>query len=164
MLDFPRWKQAFYWLVAAVAMIAALPTLASLANVRWPSSLPSPMINLGLDLAGGSHNLLEANPDQVRRQKLETMEEDVRNRLKHAELQIRIGDISTKDGNINFLLRCMQLAVDCRQMLRDRKYRWAGAPCHHMRMHTHTHVPLCVVCTHTFTMCSAKTCCCPRRP
>ncbi len=104
MLDFPRWKQVFYWALTAVFMIGALPSLASLANVQWPKMLPAPMINLGLDLAGGSHILLEANPDQVRRQRLDGMEEDVRNRLKQAQPQIRIGDISSKDGTISFLL------------------------------------------------------------
>ena len=104
MLDFPRWKQVFYWLITAVAMAASLPSLATLGNMDWPSYLPSPKINLGLDLAGGSHILLEANPDQVRRLKLDTMDEDVRNRLRRAEPQIRIGDISTKDGSVNFLL------------------------------------------------------------
>ena len=104
MLDFPRWKQIFYWLIALVAMASAIPSLASLAGVDLPGGKSLPRINLGLDLAGGSHILLEANPDQVRRQKLETMDEDVRNRMRLATPQIRIGDVSTKDGNVNFLL------------------------------------------------------------
>ena len=104
MLDFPRWKQIVYWAIAALAMVAALPSLTSLAGVNWPAFLPKPMINLGLDLAGGSHILLEANPDQVRRQRLDTMEEDVRAKLRRADPQIRIGDISTKSGRVDFLL------------------------------------------------------------
>ena len=104
MLDFPRWKQAFYWFLVAISLIATLPSLTAMGGGSWPSFLPAPRINLGLDLAGGSHILLEANPDQVRRLRLETMEEDVRNRLRRAEPQIRIGDISTRDGNVNFLL------------------------------------------------------------
>ena len=104
MLDFPRWKQIFYWAIGALAMVAALPSLTSIAGVNWPAALPKPMINLGLDLAGGSHILLEANPDQVRRQRLDTMEEDIRARLRKAEPQIRIGDISTKSGRVDFLL------------------------------------------------------------
>ena len=38
----------------------ALPSIFSLANAPWPSVLPHPVVNLGLDLAGGSHILLEA--------------------------------------------------------------------------------------------------------
>ena len=104
MLDFPRWKQAWYWFVTLVAIAAALPSLFSLGNLPWPSALPSPMINLGLDLAGGSHILLEADPSQVSRQRLENMEESVRGRLRLAEPRIRVGDISTRDGRLSFML------------------------------------------------------------
>ncbi|MBC2664900.1 protein translocase subunit SecD [Novosphingobium flavum] len=104
MLDFPRWKQTFYWLLAAVAMLASLPSLATFANLAWPSSLPRPEVNLGLDLAGGSHILLEASPDQVRRQRLEAMDEDVRQRLKQNAPDVRIGDVSTKDGTVSFMV------------------------------------------------------------
>jgi len=104
MLDFPRWKQAFYWSLAAIAILAALPSIFAFAQLRWPSQLPRPEVNLGLDLAGGSHILLEANPDQVRRQRLEAMDEDVRQRLKQNAPDVRIGDISTKDGTVSFLV------------------------------------------------------------
>src|SRR5258706_11255048 len=98
MLDFPRWKQLWFWFLTLAAAVASLPSLFSLANVQWPHALPSPMVNLGLDLAGGSHILLEANPDQVTRQRLDAMEESVRARMKQANPAIAIGDISSKDG------------------------------------------------------------------
>lgn len=104
MLDFPRWKQIWYWLVAAVAMLAALPSLTSVAHLRWPAALPAPMINLGLDLAGGSHILLEADPTQVTRQRLDSMEETVRSRMKQAEPGIKIGDVSSSNGSVSFML------------------------------------------------------------
>ena len=104
MLDFPRWRQVFYWALVALSIAAAVPSFSAMAGLKWPSALPAPMINLGLDLAGGSHLLLEANPDDVRRQRIDSMEEDVRGTLRRAEPQIRIGDISTKDGSVNFLL------------------------------------------------------------
>ena len=104
MLDFPRWKQVWLWFITLACAFAALPSIFSVAGLAWPAALPSPKVNLGLDLAGGSHILLEANADQVRRQRLETMEEDVRNRLRQAEPQIRIGDISTKDNAVAFIV------------------------------------------------------------
>ncbi len=104
MLDFPRWKQAWFWFLTLFAAVAALPSLFSLANARWPDALPNPVIHLGLDLAGGSHILLEANPDQVTRQRLETMEESVRTKMRLASPAIRIGDISSKDGKLSFML------------------------------------------------------------
>ena len=104
MLDFPRWKQAWYWLLTLIAVVAAMPSLFALNNVRWPDFLPAPMVNLGLDLAGGSHILLEADTAQVARQRLETMEESVRARMRLADPVIRISDISTKDGRLSFLV------------------------------------------------------------
>lgn len=104
MLDFPRWKRTWYWFITLLALVASLPSLLSVANIDWPSVLPRPMVNLGLDLAGGSHILLEADPSQVTRQRLENMEESVRARFRQAEPRIRIGDISSKDGRLSFML------------------------------------------------------------
>ena len=104
MLDFPRWKQLWLWGLTLVACLCALPSLFAVSGMAWPASLPAPMVNLGLDLAGGSHILLEANPEQVRRQRLESMEEDVRARLRQADPQIRIGEISSKDGTVSFMV------------------------------------------------------------
>ena len=103
MLDFPRWKQLWYWVITLVVVAAALPSLATMAGVAWPSSLPSPKINLGLDLAGGSHLLLEANADQVASQRLETKEEEVRVALKKSG-KVHYGDISNKDGALSFIV------------------------------------------------------------
>jgi preprotein translocase subunit SecD len=104
MLDFPRWKQVWYWAITLAFALAAVPSIASLAGFGWPSALPRPMVNLGLDLAGGSHILLEADAAQVRVQRLENMEESVRARLRQAEPRIRIGDISSRGGSLSFML------------------------------------------------------------
>ncbi len=104
MLDFPPWKRLFLWAITVLAMLAALPSLASLTGARWPAALPSPMVNLGLDLAGGSHILLEADPAQVARQRLETMEEAVRDALRTAEPRIRHSEISTTGGQLSFMV------------------------------------------------------------
>ena len=104
MLDFPRWKQIWFWFLTLAAAAAALPSLFEMANARWPSVLPNPVIHLGLDLAGGSHILLEADPSQVTRQRLDTMEESVRAKVRLANPAIRIGDISSKDGKLTFML------------------------------------------------------------
>ena len=104
MLDFPRWKRIALWLVTILAIAAAIPSLASVSGLKWPSALPDPEINLGLDLAGGSHILLEADPAQVAQQRLETMEESVRNALRDAEPRIRIGNISRAQNRLSFML------------------------------------------------------------
>ena len=105
MLEFPLWKRIYLWAVTLVFALAAVPSLLSLGGVEWPEFLPSPpMVNLGLDLAGGSHLMLEANPDQVAEQRLETMEEAVRNALDDAEPSIEIGDISRSNRQISFMV------------------------------------------------------------
>ncbi|MBM3596211.1 MAG: protein translocase subunit SecD, partial [Alphaproteobacteria bacterium] len=84
MLEFPVWKRIWLWGLTLAAAAAALPSLFSLANLPWPGALPDQMVSLGLDLAGGSHILLEADPAQVRAQRLENMEELVRAQLRNA--------------------------------------------------------------------------------
>ena len=102
MLDFPRWKQIWLWAVTAVFALAALPSIFAVAGLAWPAALPAPRVNLGLDLAGGSHLLLEADTAQLVRQRLETKEEEVRNALKRSDKPIAIGDISALNGKLSF--------------------------------------------------------------
>ena len=81
MLDFPRWKQAWIWFITLACAAAALPSIFAVSGLAWPAALPNPKVNLGLDLAGGSHLLLEADQDQVRQLRLQQMEENARSRL-----------------------------------------------------------------------------------
>ncbi|MEQ1550058.1 protein translocase subunit SecD [Sphingorhabdus sp.] len=117
MLDFPRWKQAWLWFITLACALAALPSLVSVSGMAWPSALPDPKINLGLDLAGGSHLLLEADVNQVRQLRLEQMEDSVRQRLGKADPKIEIGDISAKDGKISFMLIDPTRADAARELL-----------------------------------------------
>lgn len=104
MLDFPRWKKAWLWFLVALASLAAVPSLFSISGEPWPSFLPDPKVNLGLDLAGGSHILLEADPNQVKGQRLESMDESVRSAMREASPRIQIGDISTRGGVVSFMV------------------------------------------------------------
>ena len=102
MLDFPRWKRIFLWGITALLIAAALPSLVSLSGGGWPQELPDPEVNLGLDLAGGSHILLEADPSDVASQRLEVMEESVRDALD--DENIEYGNVSTANGRLSLLL------------------------------------------------------------
>ena len=104
MLDFPRWKVIFLWLITIVAAASALPSVVDVAGYRWPAGIPEPKVNLGLDLAGGSHLMLEADPAQVRTQRIEGMEESVRNKLRQMSQPVRISDISNNNGALSFLV------------------------------------------------------------
>src|SRR3546814_11785766 len=95
MLDFPTWKRLWFWGLTLVASLAALPSIFAIANLDWPEALPRPEINLGLDLAGGSHTLLEADSAQVAAQRLAYMEESVRQLMRRVSPRLRIGDVAT---------------------------------------------------------------------
>lgn len=105
MLEFPRWKVLWLWAVTLLTALAAIPSLLTATSIHWPSALPQPKINLGLDLAGGSHILLEADPSQVAGQRIEAMEESVRSRARQSDKNIRIGDISNRDGALSFVVQ-----------------------------------------------------------
>ena len=104
MLEFPLWKRIWFWLLALLAVAAAIPSIVSISGYDWPESLPNPQVNLGLDLAGGSHILLEADPGEVRIQRLEAMEEAVLGEFRRAEPRIEFGNISTSNGRLSFML------------------------------------------------------------
>lgn len=104
MLEFPLWKKLWLWGLTLAASVLALPSLFNVAGLDWPAALPSPQVNLGLDLAGGSHLLLEAKASDVAAQRLENMEENVRQLMRNAKPRIRIGDVSTADNKLSFIL------------------------------------------------------------
>ena len=106
MLEFPRWKVWLVTLVVALGVFLSLPSL--LAGTpyadRWPAWLPHDKINLGLDLAGGSHLLLEADARDALKQRLQGKEDEVATELRH-DPRIDISDISTAGGRLSFLVR-----------------------------------------------------------
>ncbi|MBK6719191.1 MAG: preprotein translocase subunit SecD [Sphingomonadales bacterium] len=106
MLDFPRWKVWLTIVTVVVGVALALPSLLP-EGVRQvlPARYAATRINLGLDLKGGSHLLLEADIDDVAKQRLERMEESVRTEMRRADPRIEIGDISTVGGELSFFVR-----------------------------------------------------------
>jgi preprotein translocase subunit SecD len=102
MLDTPLWKKISLWAVTLALAAAALPSLLGPMGVDLGEDAPS--VNLGLDLAGGSHLLLEANPEDVASQRLENMEEAVETALEDATPEIEFGDTSRSNGRLSFIL------------------------------------------------------------
>jgi preprotein translocase subunit SecD len=125
MLDFPLWKRLSLWAMTLALALAAVPSLLTLAGVRLPESSSTPLVNLGLDLAGGSHLMLEADSSQVARQRLETMEETVRTVLRDAEPRIRIGDMSTAGGKLSFMVED-PTRIDAARDLLEKQTNGAG--------------------------------------
>jgi len=66
MLDFPRWKVWLVIVATAMGIVAAIPSMLPEAmRNQLPGWLKNTHINLGLDLSGGSHLLLEADTADV---------------------------------------------------------------------------------------------------
>jgi preprotein translocase subunit SecD len=104
-LDFPRWKVWLISLTIGIGILFAVPSLLpSQAKSRWPSWLPKETISLGLDLAGGSQLLLEADMNDAAKQRLSAMEDSAATELRRAP-RIDIGDISTAGGRLSFMVR-----------------------------------------------------------
>ena len=106
MLDFPRWKIWLVLLVTAAGIAFSIPNFFSESALRtWPSWLPKTHFNLGLDLKGGSHLLLEADTSDVARQRVAIMADSVRDTMRRNTPRIEIGDISTQDDIVSFFVR-----------------------------------------------------------
>ncbi len=104
MLDFPRWKMWAVSLLCLIGIALAIPSFLPESTVaKWPAFVPSARINLGLDLAGGSHLLLEGDTSDVAKQRLEQMEDIMRSELRRAKIEV--GDMSTAGGRLSFLVR-----------------------------------------------------------
>ncbi len=112
MLIFEPWKKALIALILVFGFFATLPNffyssvqtaneardrvealtragetppadLAEKASL-WPSWLPSGLVNLGLDLQGGSHFLLEVQLEEVVKERLELVAQQIRQVLRDA--------------------------------------------------------------------------------
>ena len=125
MLHFPMWKQTLIWLICLAGLAFALPNgfyttveqhndaIAALetgvaetpeiaaARDAWPEFLPSGIVNLGLDLRGGAHVLVEVNVKDVYQDRLDAMWPAVRDVLR--EQKELIGSVRRQDSGENEL-------------------------------------------------------------
>ena len=106
MLDFPKWKVWAVWLTIAVCCLFAVPSFVpDSVRQNWPSWMPKPTVNLGLDLAGGSYILLEADTADLARVRPAAKRDEIETEFRRQDPRIDIGDISTRDGRITFMVR-----------------------------------------------------------
>ena len=105
MLDFSRWRIWGIWLVLFRADLGHPELFPKGEVAKWPSFVPHKQINLGLDLAGGSQLLLEADVADAAKQRLAAMEEEVITELRRGDPRIEIGDVSSSGGRLAFMVR-----------------------------------------------------------
>jgi preprotein translocase subunit SecD len=86
MLYFTRWKATAIVLTALVVCLFAVPNFLPEKMVQsWPKWAQRHVV-LGLDLQGGSHILLEVDSAAVRKEKVESLRDDVRRVLRDARV------------------------------------------------------------------------------
>jgi preprotein translocase subunit SecD len=90
MLRFPTWKIVAILGICLVGLLLSLPNLFPREQMeRLPDWIPHQQINLGLDLQGGSHLLLEVDVGAVVQERLNGLVDDVRSNLREARIGYR---------------------------------------------------------------------------
>jgi preprotein translocase subunit SecD len=104
MVQFEKWK---IWMVVAIivgCIIVSLPNLFSAERLQsMPSWLPKNQVNLGLDLQGGSHLLLEVDLNALEAERLESLVDSIRVALRRA--QIGYTNLAAKGGAVAVEIR-----------------------------------------------------------
>lgn len=106
MNDFPPWKVWMLTALLAIGVLLSIPSLMTPAQREYiPDFLPQPAINLGLDLSGGVHILLEAQTEEFQASRLQTMSDRIEDAMADQDPRIAIGDISRSGGRVAFTVR-----------------------------------------------------------
>ena len=120
MLNFPRWKVLGIWAILAVGILLSVPSLLPPSISQYlPESISRIHVNLGLDLAGGSHLLLEADTGDVARQRAALLEDTISRAMRSATPRIEIGEVSTTGGQLSFVVRDPTQVDAALQVARD---------------------------------------------
>ena len=101
MLQFEGWKKALVALVCLAGLIYAAPNL--IGGRDGGGFLPGQSINLGLDLQGGSHLLLQVDSEAVQTERLESIGESLR--LEFREERVRFQKLDVSGITLSFTLR-----------------------------------------------------------
>jgi len=118
MIYFAKWKIVAIALVCVLGLGFAAPNfLKAHTAASIPDWLPHKQVNLGLDLQGGSHLLLEVEIDAVIKEQLEILVDEVRTQLRRE--RIRYGGLGV-DGatGVKVTIRQADKADRARELLR----------------------------------------------
>ncbi len=94
MIQIPRWKFILIIVICVWGLLYSAPNLLSPEQRAWahthlPSWLPSNAMNLGLDLQGGSHILLQVDLSAVLKERTEDLVATLRPSLREAKIGYR---------------------------------------------------------------------------
>jgi preprotein translocase subunit SecD len=107
MIYLERWKIILIAAICALGVLYALPNALPPAMVTWmqanlPAIAPTQTVNLGLDLRGGSHLLLEVATEAVVDEHMQGLVDQTRSELRTAKLGYT--DLGLVNGAVHFKL------------------------------------------------------------
>ncbi len=103
MLKIQRWKTLMILLIALGTCLLAAPNVMPDSVFNAMPKAFQKVIPLGLDLRGGSHLLFQLDADEVKRERMEAIRDDVRRVLRDAKLQHQ--GINFQGNGVVFRLR-----------------------------------------------------------
>jgi preprotein translocase subunit SecD len=90
MVNFPTWKKVLVALICFIGLAFSAPNFVpKVVTEQLPSWLPNQQVNLGLDLRGGSHLLLEVEVQAVIDEYLEALVGSARDELRSERIRYR---------------------------------------------------------------------------
>ena len=103
MLQFTRWKIIAILLTCLAGFIVAMPNFFSKETVAsWPSFVPKKQLPLGLDLQGGAHLLLAMDQDEIKKDWLNNLRDELRKASERGEDRLhrhwRAGDAARRQA------------------------------------------------------------------
>lgn len=121
MIHIARWKVISVLIVVLMAFAYSSPNLVPSEARSWmqqslPGWMPNKTVNLGLDLQGGSHLLLEVGVDTVVKERAESFVQSARAALR--EEKVGYSRISAMDKGVRLVLRDAADAKAARAILR----------------------------------------------
>ncbi len=97
MIYIAPWKIVVAVIVVLASIVFSMPNVISRATLdTWPSWVPTKQANLGLDLQGGAHLLLEVDVAAVTKERLEGLLDEVRNAMREARMAIACASVCAK--------------------------------------------------------------------
>jgi preprotein translocase subunit SecD len=121
MINIPRWKVIAILLVCVLGFVYSVPNVVGGDAQNWmkenlPSFLPTKTVNLGLDLQGGAHLLVEVDVASVVKERSEGLEDALRPELRGEKIGYR--RLGVLDGGVRVTLRDTDDTDAARKILR----------------------------------------------
>ncbi|MBO0334650.1 protein translocase subunit SecD [Sneathiella sp. CAU 1612] len=103
---FPTWKIIVVAIVCAFGVIYTLPNFVSKTVLSGlPDWMPTKQVNLGLDLQGGSHLLLQVDAGAVKTKMMDSLVDGVRDSLRQQGDNVGYRDLGHNGEVVSFTLR-----------------------------------------------------------